>query len=230
MSCQIVHDSWHERGFLQSYLISVDGRVAGYGSVGGVGTEPKDLLKEFYLHPEERMASEHLFRALVSASGATRIEAQTNDRLLMTMLLDSTRSVQRDGILFEDVATTSHQVAGATFRRIRPIERDRVFRHEVEPVGDWVVELDGEVAATGGLTFHYNPPYSDMYMEVAGSFRGRGLGSLLVQELKRVSYEMGKTPTARCPESNVASRRTLQKAGMAPCAWIVHGSITAEPT
>ena len=38
MSCQIVHDSWHERGFLRSYLISVDGEVVGYGSVGGVGS------------------------------------------------------------------------------------------------------------------------------------------------------------------------------------------------
>jgi RimJ/RimL family protein N-acetyltransferase len=226
MNCQIVHDSWHERGFLQSYLISEAGRVVGYGSVGGVGDEPKDLLKEFFLLPDNRVASQALFQALVAASGAKRIESQTNDRLLTLMLLDSVEIVERDRILFEDAVTTSHVAPGAIFRPIGRRERKHVFAHEVEPVGDWVIELDGEVAATGGLMFHYNPPYSDIYMEVAAPLRGRGLGTFVVQELKRVSYEMGKAPAARCAASNIASRRTLQRAGMAPCAWVIGGRIT----
>jgi GNAT superfamily N-acetyltransferase len=225
MSCQIVHDSWHERGFLQSYLISLAGRVVGYGSVGGVGDEPRDLVKEFFLYPDDRVASRAMFRAFVAASGAKRMEAQTNDRLLTLMLLDSVETVERDRILFEDVVTTRHVQPDAVFRPIGRRERKQVFPHEVEPVGDWVIEMDGEVAATGGLMFHYNPPYSDIYMEVAAPLRGRGLGAFLVQELKRVSYEMGKTPAARCDASNVASRRTLERAGMAPCAWIIGGRI-----
>jgi GNAT superfamily N-acetyltransferase len=228
MSCQIVHDSWHERGFLTSYLISVDGRVTGYGSVGGVGEEPKDMVKEPFLHPGDRPASEYLFRALVEASGARRIEAQTNDRLLTQMLLDSVETVERDRILFEDVATTAHAALGSVLRPLTGPEREHLFRHDVVPVGDWVVDVDGEVAATGGLMFHYNPPFSDIYMEVAAPWRGRGLGTLIVQELKRISYEMGKTPAARCPASNVASRRTLQRAGMVPCAWILNGRIAGR--
>jgi GNAT superfamily N-acetyltransferase len=93
------------------------------------------------------------------------------------------------------------------------------------PVGDWVIDVAGVVVATGGLMFHYNPPYSDIYMEVAPAWRERGIGAFLVQELKRVSYEMGKTPAARCPAWNVASRRTLQRAGMAACAWIIAGTL-----
>jgi hypothetical protein len=49
LNCQIVHDSWHERGFLQSYLISVAGRVVGYGSVGGVGELVRGLEKVGYV-------------------------------------------------------------------------------------------------------------------------------------------------------------------------------------
>ena len=96
MSCQIVHDSWHERGFLRSYLISVDGEVVGYGSVGGVGDEPKDLVKEFFLQSSARPSAQPAFRALVAAAGAKRVEAQTNDRLLIQMLLDSVEAVERD--------------------------------------------------------------------------------------------------------------------------------------
>jgi GNAT superfamily N-acetyltransferase len=79
--------------------------------------------------------------------------------------------------------------------------------------------------ATGGLMFHYNVPYADIYMEVAEPFRQRGFGSYLVQELKRLAYALGSIPSARCSPSNVASRKTLQKAGLVPYAHILNGSI-----
>lgn len=49
----------------------------------------------------------------------------------------------------------------------------------------------------------------------------------MIQELKRVCYEMGKVPAARCGAENVVSRATLQKAGMLPCANIITGVIGA---
>ena len=52
-------------------------------------------------------------------------------------------------------------------------------------------------------------------MEVAEAFRKRGLGCYLVQELKRVCYEQGSVPAARCSPTNIPSRKTLQKAGSA---------------
>ncbi len=94
-------------------------------------------------------------------------------------------------------------------------------------MGEWIIEAGGEVAATGGILFHYNVPYGDIYMEVAEPFRRRGYGSYLVQELKRTCYEMGRVPAARCNVSNVASRATLQKAGFLPCARILSGVISA---
>jgi hypothetical protein len=42
MNCQIVLDSWHGRGWTDSYLLQVNGQVVGYGLVGGVRAEPKD--------------------------------------------------------------------------------------------------------------------------------------------------------------------------------------------
>jgi hypothetical protein len=37
-------------------------------------------------------------------------------------------------------------------------------------------EVDGAVAGKGGILFHYNQPYGDMYMEVHEPFRRRGFG------------------------------------------------------
>ena len=62
-------------------------------------------------------------------------------------------------------------------------------------------------------------------MDVAEAFRRRGLGAFIVQELKRVCYEGGSVPAARCGADNVPSRRTLQKAGFVPCGHILNGRL-----
>jgi GNAT superfamily N-acetyltransferase len=225
MACQIVHDSWHARGFTTSYLLRLDGEVAGYGSVGGAPRDARDTLKEFYLLPRFRGSALPILRELIEVSGARTIEAQTNDPLLLLMLLDCAVEVTSPTILFADGLTTQLDVRGAEFRRLTDSEREGAFPHTHEDVGEYGLVCDGAVVATGGLAFHYNPPYADLYMEVAARYQRRGLGSYLVQELKRVCYEMGCVPAARCSDGNAASRRTLERAGMFPCGRIVQGII-----
>ena len=65
-------------------------------------------------------------------------------------------------------------------------------------------------------------------MEIGEPFRRRGLGSYLVQELKRACYEFGAIPCARCNPSNLASRQTLLKAGFAPVAHILNAHVAAD--
>jgi hypothetical protein len=73
----------------------------------------------------------------------------------------------------------------------------------------------------GGILFHYNPPYGDIYMEVDEPHRRRGYGGYLVQELKRLCRELGGVPGARCDPTNAASQRTVQHAGFIPYAHIL---------
>ena len=224
MNCQIVHDSWHVRGFTDSYALYVNGEIVGYGSVGSPGQE-RDTIKEFFLKPRARASALPLFRELASRSGARIVEAQTNDLLLMLMLYDTSVDLTSETILFADTMTTRHAPPGAVFRPVTAADRARMFPHAIEPVGDWGLEADGAIAATGGLFFHYNPPYGDLYMEVSAPYRGRGFGTYLVQELKRVCREMDCRPSARCSADNPASRRALERAGMLPCARIVRGRL-----
>jgi GNAT superfamily N-acetyltransferase len=225
MDCQIVHDSWHARGFTNSYLLRVDGETVGYGSVGGAPGDAKDKVKEFFVRPDSRRAALPLFRQLAKTSGARRIEAQTNDVLLTLMLYDCGVDLTSDVILFADAAMTVYPPPDVELRRIADADRDRIFPHTVEPVGDWGLERGGQIVATGGILRHYNPPYGDIYMEIAASHRRQGLGSYLVQELKRICYETGAIPAARCQQDNIASRLSLQRAGLLPCARIVRGRL-----
>jgi GNAT superfamily N-acetyltransferase len=143
------------------------------------------------------------------------------------MLYDCATEIESDRVLFHDAMTTQLVVPGARFRGVAPADNDRIFAHRVEPVGSWLVEHEGAIVATGGIGLHYNPPYGDLFMEVDEPFRRRGFGSYLIQELKRACYEMGRIPAARCDVKNAASRATLQKAGLLPCARMLTGVLSA---
>src|SRR5690242_19544380 len=115
MNCQIVLDSWHGRGWTDSYLFRLDVRVAGYGLVGGVRADPKDVITEFYVLPIHRASALPLFRRLVAVSGARRAEVQTNDVLLTLMLYDCASRIESEVVLFQDALTTSLAAPGAIF-------------------------------------------------------------------------------------------------------------------
>ena len=226
MACQITHDSIHTRpGWTEEYVLLLEETGVGYGSVavGGPWTG-KPTVYEFYLVPHQpRLHAFELFQALLAASKAGAIEIQSNDTLSTVMLHAFAENVISESILFHDKVATSHRPPGATFREPVAAEAPDVAESDLKWCG--VVELDGTVAGSGGILFHYNRPYGDIYMDVAEPFRRRGVGSFLVQELKRVCYEGGHVPAARCSPSNLASRRTLQKAGFVPCGHILTGSV-----
>jgi GNAT superfamily N-acetyltransferase len=225
MACQIIHESIHERsGWTDEYMLFSDGAAVGYGSIAVGGPwKGTPTVYEFYVVPDHRLRMFDLFEALLEKSGAATIEVQSNDHLATTMVHTFAGEVVSEAILFHDKVRTAFRPGGATFREPAATEIADVLPDQLKWHG--VVEVDGQVAASGGILFHYNRPYGDIYMDVAEPFRRRGLGSFLVQELKRVCYEGGHVPAARCNTRNVASRRTLQKAGFVPCGHILKGSV-----
>ncbi len=226
MNCQIIHDSIHRRpGWSLEYVLSANGAPVGYGSVA-IGGPWKDepAIYEFYVLPHARSRSFDIFSALLEACRANKIETQSNDSLLTVMLQTFAQNIVSESILFHDKLTTALAPAGASFRSATSADGLDITTDQLRSHG--VVEVGGTIAAKGGILFHYNRPYGDIYMEVAETFRRRCFGSYLVQELKRVCYELVCVPSARCNPGNIASRKTLQKAGFAPCGHIVTGSIS----
>jgi len=229
MDCQIVHDSIHRRhGWTNTYRLAVDGETAGFGSmaIGGPWTD-KPTIFELFLLPAHRSRAFDLFEALLTASGARFMEIQSSDALLSVMLHAYACDIRSEAIVFHDRLTTALPSIGATMHCTMTEEH---IRHciEVRQGGpEWRLELDGHTVATGGILFHYNRPYGDVYMDVVEGHRRCGFGSYLVQELKRIAYELGSIPAARCNPQNIASRKTLQKAGFVPCAHILDGTIAS---
>jgi GNAT superfamily N-acetyltransferase len=225
---QIVHDSWQRRGFAKPFVLLVDGVPAGHAAVTVAGKHEAGTIAEFWVEPPARVEAARLFRTLIDAAAARTVRAQTSDTLLLTMLYDFGADIRTDYVLFRDMVTTRHALPGAVFRRTRDADSERMFAHQIVPVGGWLVEIDGIIAATASYYDRYNPPYADIAMEVAPAFRNRGVGKFIVQEVKRVCREAGLTPAARCPPENVASRRTLERAGLLPNGRILSGKLAGH--
>jgi hypothetical protein len=221
---QVRYNACHERGWSDSYLINIDGVSIGYGSVKGKDDLTKrEAIFEFYVMPAWWKNASAIFEKLIAVSGTTYIECQSNDLLLSSMLYEFGQNISSDVILFKDGPVTTLEIAGAIFRQRIPDEH--LFQHNHEPDGDYVLEVKGDIVATGGFLLHYNKPFADLYMEVREDQRQKGYGSLLIQELKKACFISGRVPAARCNITNKASKATLLKGGLEIAGYMLLGEI-----
>lgn len=228
MNCQIVKDSIHTRtGWAMTYALGVGDHLVGFGTVAIAGPwKDKPTILEFYVVPEHRSRAFDLFEAFLEASGARLMEIQSSDALLAVMLHTYARDVSSEAIVFRDGLTTALPANGAVLLPQTSDEEVRASIAERQGGPEFLLQVEGQPAGKGGILFHYNPPYGDVYMDIEEPFRRRGFGSYLVQELKRQAYDIGSVPAARCNRDNRPSRKTLQKAGFVPYAHILTGAIT----
>ena len=227
MNCQIVHDSIHARaGWTETYLLHLDGLAVGFATIAIDGPwKDKRTILEFYVLAEHRTRAFEMFEAFLAMADCKAIEVQSNDTIVTAMLHTFAREIVTEKIVFHDARTTSLPSRGAVLRCVTPLADTRAQLENRSSSTEYVLELDGQTVGQGSVLCHYNLPYVDLAMEVNESVRRRGFGSLIIQELKRAAYELGAIPGARCSSDNVASRRTLQKAGMEPYAAMLVGAL-----
>lgn len=222
---QLRYFAVHERGWSDSYLMLVDGVDAGYGLIRGQERPDRDTVFEFHVQRAFADTARELFVDLLRASQVVYIECQSNDDLLTSLLFEFGRNIRSDVVLFEDHSTTNLAVSGAIVRPRRPNEV--MFDHTAEPEGDYIVEVEGAIVASGGFLLHYNLPFADLYMETRPEARRRGYAGLLLQEVKKACYEAGRVPAARTGLDNYGSRAALTKAGMRICGFMLLADVAA---
>ncbi|MGX5820695.1 N-acetyltransferase family protein [Chitinophaga lutea] len=224
---QIRYNARHERGWTDSYLFSAEGSPAGYGSVAGKEEHHhRDSIFECYILPSWRPMARELFAGLIQASGATNITCQSNDALLTALLYQFAIDVHAEAILFQDHTATTLSVPDCMFRERR--EGETMPGYGTDGMGSYVLDMNGIAVATGDFYLHYNKPFADLWMEVHPDYRLRGLGSYLLQELKRACYAAGRVPAARCNLDNAGSKSALLKAGLAVSGFMLSGTIAKK--
>ena len=221
---QIRYNACHERGWSDSYVFIFNNEKIGYGSIKGKeNLIDRDAVFEFYLISSFRNLSSVVFEKFLHYSNACFIECQSNDLFLSSLLYKHGQNINSDVVLFEENFSSNIKINSALFRKRK--NEDVIFEHTAEPVGDFIIEINNEVVATGGFLLHYNMPFADLYMEVEESHRKKGFGSFLIQELKQQCYLSGRVPAARTCVDNIASQATLKKAGLRIAGFMLLGQI-----
>lgn len=217
---QFNYNKCHTYGWADTYVFLFDDVKVGYGAVWGKDKrEDRDAIFEFYIVNPYRKFANAFFSNLHIISGAPFIECQSNDLLLSSLLFEHTENIHAEAILFEDDFQTSFTMPGVV------LEKKLKDKDTHNDAREYILKHNDEVVATGGLMLNYNMPYADLYYEVNEGQRQKGLGSYMVQELKKEAYLMGRVPAARCNISNMISKATLLKAGFKVCGYRLNGDI-----
>src|SRR6185312_7541980 len=145
---QIRYNACHERGWTDSYLLTVNNLPVGYGSIKGQEIKGRDTVFEYYVIPSFRSIANELFSELLRASEVQYIECQSNDPVLPALLYAFARNIQSPVILFKEGTVTRYTLPGVIFRPRQ--DTDILFDHHSEPEGDYVLEVDGKIVGTGG--------------------------------------------------------------------------------
>ncbi|MBO0780676.1 MAG: GNAT family N-acetyltransferase [Ktedonobacteraceae bacterium] len=196
--------------------------------------DSSNYLLRFHLAKEYQAQAQEIFRSIVSTYELQHAITSTIEPLYFALCLDFQKSVTPQNYLFRDQGRVKVPVDLLThaFRKAEKDELDilvRFYRENTEGPGEWIEpflqeRLDREelfvgfdqhtLVATGEcIPSQRQPPYADLGMVVAQSYRGRGLGRSVLLHLKEYCYEAGWEPICSCAVDNHASKKAIERAG-----------------
>src|SRR5258708_1376995 len=196
--------------------------------------DSNNYLLRFHLLEDYQAQAQEIFRWIVSVYGIQYAITSTIEPLYFSLCLDVQKSIALQSYLFRDHRrlALSSDLSNSIFRKAEKRELDditRFYRENTEGSGEWIEAFVHERLAGEELFVWYNQqtlvatgecipsqrqlPYADLGMVVAQSYRGRGLGSSILLQLKERCYEACWKPICSCYVNNYDSKKAIEKAG-----------------
>jgi RimJ/RimL family protein N-acetyltransferase len=193
----------------------------------------QELLR-FHLWENALDRAQEIFQWMLSTYGIQRATASTIEPLYFSLCLDVQSTITLHSYLFRDhqPRVLSSGLNASLFRKADTSEIDdivRFYHANTEGPGEWIAAFVNArlthdelfvlsdqhtlVAAGECIPSQKQPPYADLGMIVARSYRGRGVGSFVLTQLKNHCYEAGWKPICSCEAANHASKKAIEKAG-----------------
>ena len=193
----------------------------------------QELLR-FHLWDNALERAQEIFQWTLSAYGIKHAVASTIEPLYFSLCLDVQSNIAPHSYLFRDnqPRVLASGLKASLFRKADTSEIDdivRFYHANTEGPGEWIATFVNArlthdelfvlydqhtlVAAGECIPSQKQPPFADLGMVVARSYRGRGVGSFVLTQLKNHCYEAGWKPICSCEASNRASKKAIEKAG-----------------
>ncbi|MEO8971600.1 MAG: GNAT family N-acetyltransferase [Ktedonobacteraceae bacterium] len=202
--------------------------------IGYFCVDANNYLLRFHLFADYQVQAQEIFRWIVSNYGIQYAITSTIEPLYFSLCLDLQVGITNHSYLFRDNKRIelSSGLNNSIFRKAEKSELDdivRFYQANTAGTGEWIEAFVKErhareelfvlherqtLVATGEcIPSQKQVPYADLGMIVAQEYRGRGLGSFMLTQLKKRCYEAGWRPICSCAADNHASKRAIEKAG-----------------
>src|SRR5579883_753084 len=193
----------------------------------------QELLR-FHLRKSSLDRAQEIFQWMISTNGIQQAMTSTIEPMYFSLCLDLQRTITLHSYLFRDnqPRELSSALNNSLFRKAEKSELAdlvRFYQANIEEPGEWIepfltAHLSREelfvlynqhtlVAVGECISSQSQPPFADLGMVVARLYRGRGVGSFLLTQLKHHCYEVGWKPICSCEASNRASKKAIENAG-----------------
>lgn len=222
-------------GFAPHYLLLAGGDVAGYCALSTA-----NALLEFYVSDPGRATA--LFAFVLAETGAPTAVAGTIDPGYLSLCLDHQQKVAINTYLFQTLpslqppAPSPHTIFRMgmqadvdmlvdfygrhdAYEDLASIEAgfgDRVgyVRHMVQQGQVLLLTAGATLLGIGECRFSQSQPaYADVGMIVGCDHRRQGWGTYILQQLVSYCGQHGRQAICSCTAGNIASRKTIEKAG-----------------
>lgn len=211
------------------WIIQDEDQFAGYYCVGA-----DNYLLCFYLLERYQHRAQDIFRWIIATNNIQYAIASTIEPLYHSLCLDLQINSTPHTYLFHDhkrIEPPSNPGI-SSFRKAEERELNEIMRFyqaNIEGASEWIEEFlrkrlkraelfvvydQQTLIATGEcIPSQKQPPYADLGMVVARSYRGRGVGSFTLMQLKKHCYAADWKPICSCSVDNYASKKAIEKAG-----------------
>ena len=201
--------------------------------VGYFCLDSNNYLLRFHLLENYHAQAQEIFHWIISTYGIHYAITSTIESLYFSLCLALQRNVTLHTYLFRDHKRIEPApcLSNSIFRKAEKRELDEIvhfYQANIEGSGEWIEgfvhkRLNLEelfvlhhwqtLVATGEcIPSQKQTLYADLGIVVAQSYRGRGVGSSILIQLKKHCYEMGLLPICSCAADNLASKKGIEKA------------------
>jgi predicted acetyltransferase len=220
-------DNEENIGESKCYKININTVCVGYCCI-----DSQKTLWQFYLIQSAVIYSQKVFKFLIDMNYIVAAECLTYDHLLMSLCLDFHKKANCSGYIFRDDANMQCQINSCgnikyriatkeDYNQLSEIDSitpnlaffynldDSIHNKEV-----FIFFSDEEIIGAGTCKKVWNSKnYYDIGMVVAKKHRHKGIGTYIIKRLKEYCYDRNYVPICGCAYSNIASKKTLERAG-----------------
>jgi len=216
----------------EAYSMHINHNTAGYYLL-----ENNKDITEFFLLPEHIPNTSEIFEMVLEDHTIKTIFCKSFDTLLLSLCLDKRFEHSIDGYLFRHTIAVS-DTAEFPAIKVRPGRMEDIETILAVNDGFFVSleEITTIIRNNNLFYFHNNETFNgcgifqkvipgreayDIGMFVSPVYRRKGIGTHIIRYLKEYCLSNGWRPICGCDFRNIASRKTLEKAGYITCDRLI---------